>query len=153
MQTLLASLHTPSINIGGITLYRIAPQTLAPYRHMTAREMQRRAARTRFEALLLGAQRHLAEGDNTASLNPESAQQLGLLPQDWFSGPLLTVGDPFFHSRIGLGPSKSNGIAVGAEGRYNALESIIQLYGADASRIYFPYQVLFSPLRCRLGRR
>ena len=48
-QALLASLRTQPLEIGGIMLYRLAPQTLAPYRHLTALGMQRRAARARFE--------------------------------------------------------------------------------------------------------
>ena len=77
------------MNIGGITLYRVAPQTLAPYRHLTALEMQRRAARARFEALLLGAERYVNEGRDPASLSPQLAQKLGLLPEDWFGGALF----------------------------------------------------------------
>jgi hypothetical protein len=42
-----------------------------------------------------------------------------------------------------LGPGAPNGIAVGIEGRYDAFEPIIRSYGADATRIYFPYPALF----------
>ena len=48
-QKLLTSLDAQPLQVGGITLYRIAPQTLAPYRQLTALDMQRRADRARFE--------------------------------------------------------------------------------------------------------
>jgi hypothetical protein len=143
---LLASLNTQPLEIGGVTLYRLAPQTLAPYRNMTALEMQRRAALARFEALLLAAQRYLAKGGDPASLNPEQAQKLGLLPDDWFGGALFSTTNTssLFHSKLILEPSPPGGIAVGVEGWYDALEPIIRTYGADATRIYFPYPVPFS---------
>jgi len=102
-QKLLASLDTQPLDIGGITLYRVAPQTLAPYRQLTALDMQRRAARARFEALLLGAERYLAQGGDPASLSPKRAQELGLLPQDWFGGAGFSPIDAFFHCRVILG--------------------------------------------------
>jgi hypothetical protein len=34
---------------------------------------------------------------------------------------------------------------VGLEGSYDALEPIIRSYGADATRIYFPYPTPLSP--------
>ncbi|MFZ1122519.1 MAG: hypothetical protein WAN81_20025, partial [Candidatus Binataceae bacterium] len=145
---LLASLNAQPIDIGGVTLYRIAPQTLAPYRQLTASEMQRRMARARFEALLLGAERYLAQGGDPASLSPERAQQLGLLPQDWFGGAVFTTTNAnprYFHFKVVLGPSEAGRIAVGIEGCYDSLEPVIQLYRANASQIYFPYPVSFSP--------
>jgi hypothetical protein len=144
---LLTSLGVPPIDAAGITLYHLTPQTLAPYRNLTALAMEQRAERTRFEALLLGAERYLAGGGDPASLSPGLAQKLGLLPQGWFGGPLLSIGDsnPIFHSDIVLGPAQPDGIAVGLEGWYDALEPIIRTYSADASRTYFRYLKTLSP--------
>ena len=74
---MLDSLGGPAIEVGGVTLYRPTPQTLAPYRKLTALTMERRAARTRFDALLLAAKAYLDGGGDPASLSPERAQQLG----------------------------------------------------------------------------
>ena len=52
---MLDSLSVPAIAAGGVTLYRLTPQALAPYRKLTALAMEQRAERTRFDALLLGA--------------------------------------------------------------------------------------------------
>ena len=80
------------------------------------------------------------------SLSPEHAQELGLLPQGWFGGAFLGTADsnPIFRSGTVLGDAAPNGIAVGIEGRYDALEPIIRSYGADATRIYFPYPMPLS---------
>jgi hypothetical protein len=138
---MLDSLGVPAIDVGGVTLYRLTPLTLAPYRSLTALAMEQRAERTRFEALLLGAKAYLDHGGDLASLSPQRVQQLGLLPQGWFGGTLLGSDDtnPIFHSDVVLGPAQANGIAVGLEGRYDALESVIRSYGADTTRVYFPY--------------
>ena len=138
---MLDSMGVPAIDVGGVRVYRLTPQALAPYRHLTALAMEQRAERTRFEALLLGAKAYLDGGGDLASLSPEHAQQLGLLPQGWFGGTLLGSSDsnPIFNSGVVLGPAEHNGIAVGIEGWYDALEPVIRSYGADATRIYFPY--------------
>jgi hypothetical protein len=126
-------------------LHQLSPQALAPYRNLTAIAMEQRAERARFEALLLGAERYLDAGGDLASLSPERAQQLGLLPQGWFGGAFLGTGDsnPIFHSAVALGPGAPDGIAVGIEGQPDALASIIRSYRADATRIYFPYPAPF----------
>ncbi len=138
---MLDSLGVAGIEAAGVTFYRLTPQTLAPYRKLTALAMEQRADLARFEALLFGAQRYLDMGGELASLSPGRAQQLGLLPQGWFGGALPGAGDsnPIFHSSIVLGPAQPDGTAVGIEGSYDALEPIIQSYRADATRIYFPY--------------
>ncbi len=150
---MLNSLGVPAIEAGGVTLYRLSPQTLAPYRKLTALTMERRATRARFEALLLGAQRYLAKGGDPASLSPQRAQQLGLLPQGWFGGAFLSISDTntIFNSDVMLGPAQPDEIAVGIEGWYDALEPVIRSYGADASRIYFPYWVPLSPASAPRG--
>jgi hypothetical protein len=150
LHALLASLGEQPINLGGITLYRITPGILSSYRKITPVEMERRAARARFEALLSGAQHYLAEGGDPRLLDPRQVQQLGLLPTNWFGGPLFAVGDPSFHTRVGLGPTP-NGIVVGVEGTYNTLEPIIREYGTHAKRIYFPYPATFSSSATRQG--
>ena len=87
------------------------------------------------------------EGRDPASLSPQLAQKLGLLPEDWFGGALSndTGFDPVFHSSILLGPSKTGGVMIGVEGPYDALDPIVQTYGANATGTYFPNPEPFSP--------
>ena len=138
---MLDSMGVPALQAAGVTLYRLTPQVLAPYRKLTALAMERRAERARFEGLLLAAQRYLDGGGDLAALSPRRAEQLGLLPQGWFGGTFLGAGDsnPIFHSEVVLGPAEHDGIAVGVESEYDALQPVIRSYGADAAGVYFPY--------------
>lgn len=138
---MLDSLGVPAIAAGDITLYRLTPRALAQSRVETALAMEQRAQQTRFEALVLGAERYLDGGGDLASLNVERAQHLGLLPPGWFGGTLAGSGDtnPIFHSTVLLGPAGADGIEVGLEDSYRALEPIIRRYGPVSSRSYFPY--------------
>jgi hypothetical protein len=146
---LLASLDTRPLDVGGITLYRLAPKTLAPYRQLTALQMRQRAARARFDALLRGAERYLSQGHRPADLTPQKVQALGLVPLDWFGGDPFPshdhIGNPVFHLESTLGASKRDAIAVGIEGDYAALKPIVDRYGVQASAIYFPYPSRLTP--------
>ncbi|MGA8569281.1 MAG: hypothetical protein WB580_15930 [Candidatus Binataceae bacterium] len=144
---LLETLGIAPLEIGGVRLYRIPPQMLAPYRQLTALEMQQRAARARFEALLLAAQRYLARGRDPAKLTPQAVQALGLVPLDWFGGKPFPKysGNPAFNTDSTLAVSKKDTIEIGIEGSYPALKPIIDHYGDQASAIYFPYPSRLTP--------
>jgi hypothetical protein len=146
---LLASLDTPPLEVGGITLYRLAPKTLAPYRQLTALQMRQRAARARFDALLRGAERYLSQGHRPAGLTPQAVQTLGFVPLDWFGGDPFPshdhIGNPIFQLESRLSASKRDAIEVGIEGDYAALKPIVDRYGAQASAIYFPYPARLTP--------
>jgi hypothetical protein len=52
-----------------------------------------------------------------------------------------------------LGPAGRNGIAVGIEGWYDALEPVMRSYGAAASGIYFRTRRHWWPVRFRMALR
>jgi hypothetical protein len=149
MAKLVEALGIAPLEIGGVTLYRIPPQILALYRHLTALEMQQRAARARFDALLIGAERYLSQGRNPGELTPQVVQALGLVPLDWFGGEPFPSRDhirsPIFDPESILSGSKGNTIEVGIEGDYAALKPTIDRYSAQASAIYFPYPSHLAP--------
>jgi hypothetical protein len=105
--------------------------------------MQRRAARARFDALLLGVERYLSQGRNPADLTPQVVQALDLVPLEWFGGEPFPshdhVGNPIFHLESILRATKNNSIEIGLEGSFAALKPIIDRYAAQACAIYFPY--------------
>ena len=68
-----------------MTLYRIAPERLAPYLDVTALEMQQRYARARFETLLGAAQKYLASGGSPTALDAHKEQVISTTPR-WFGG-------------------------------------------------------------------
>ncbi|HVB82147.1 MAG TPA: hypothetical protein VNE82_19625 [Candidatus Binataceae bacterium] len=143
----LGELHATPIEAGAFTLYPISAQALEPYRDLSALEMQRRAARGRFEALLVAAQRYIAAGRDPAALTPRRVEALGFVPLDWFGGePFPTASpNPVFHTGAVLHASNDGTITVGIEGGYSALAPLIEQYKADADTVYFPYPMRFSP--------
>ena len=109
-----------------MTLYRIPPERLAPYMHVTALEMQQRYARARFEALLGAAQTYLAGGGNLDTLNSHREQVLRTLPQ-WFGGSAFPTLNPnkMFQVQWALGQWHPGRIALGVQGSYAALQPLI----------------------------
>lgn len=136
-------------SVGGVTLYRVAPEALKAYTSVTALEMSRRAASVLFDTLMLAADRLLSDGDSLASLTPLEAQRKGLLPASWLTGPTAQgwsiqenpVTDPGGRYRLGvwLGPMGDEHASVGVYGSYAALEPIIDRCRDKAVGVYFPY--------------
>lgn len=136
-------------SVGGVTLYRVAPAVLKPYALVTALDMRRRADSVLFDTLLLAADRWLADGNGLERLNPLAAQQRGLFPAAWLTGPTEAgwsirdnlVADPSGRYYFGawLGPMPGGHASVGVYGSYAALEPLIGRYRQSAVRVYFPY--------------
>jgi hypothetical protein len=136
-------------SVGGVTVYRVAPDALKPYASATAAEMRLRADSVLFDTLVLAADRWLAEGNSLASLTPREAQRKGLIPASWRTGPTAAgwsiqengVTDPKRRYYLGawLGPMADGHVSVGVYGSYAALDSIVSRYRQRAVRIYFPY--------------
>lgn len=143
----LGALGVKPVEIGGVSLYRMAPP-LKPYRRPSALDMRQRAASARFRTLLLAAQNYLAEGHDLAHLTPQAVQNLGLVPLDWFGGQPFPFesGNPVFHTATILGASPHGAVVVGIEGSYLDLKPTIERYGSWASAVYFPYPASLVPL-------
>lgn len=134
LQQLLPSLGLAPANIGGVSLYRIPPDTLARYRNATSLQMETLADEQRFTTSLVAAREFLAEGGNPANLSPVSTAQRGLFPMEWTSSTQMASDfSPWLHV-------ESDGtIGVGLSGTYPALCPLIERYGRYAQRISFPY--------------
>jgi len=133
----------------GVTVYRIAPAALKPYAPVTAFQMGQRADSVLFDTLMLAADRWLSDGNSLARLTPLEAQQHGLLPASWITGPIITTwstgenlvvdsGGRYFCGAW-LGRMPDGHPSVGVYGSYGALEPIIDRYRQSAVHIYFPY--------------
>ena len=140
LRDLLSTLGVQPLEVGGVTLYRIPPERLAPYLHVTALEMQQRYVRARFEVLLGTAQAYLAGGGDLATLDSHKAQVLRTAPQ-WFGGPAFPTLNPnkIFQVEWVLGQWHPGRIALGVQGSYAALKPLIAEYGPDSSGVYFPF--------------
>ncbi len=160
----LAALHdllTPftmePLDIGGVELYRISPGVLASYRDVTGIEAERRADTTLFSSILAAAWKYASEGKDPGDLTPVRAMNLKLLPADWRTGPSTvpawlagTAFDPTpsLDDRLAygvwLGRVGNAYLGVGVTGSYTSLKPIIDNFGRDASRVYFPAPKIFA---------
>jgi len=147
LRDLLATLGVQPLEVGGVTLYRLNPSTLAPYLKLSALDLQRRYAGTRFDTLLSIAERYLAGGGDLDALNDRKYELLESAPR-WFGGPAFPKLNPnrMFQVQWMLGRWHPGFAAVGVEGSYEALRPLIVRYGADAATVYFPFpQKLDTP--------
>jgi hypothetical protein len=140
LRDLLSTLGVQPLDVGGVTLYRIPPERLAPYLQVTALEMQQRYARARFEVLLGAAERYVAGGGDLATLDAHKPQVLSTAPR-WFGGPAFPTLNPnrMFQVQWALGQWHPGRVAIGVEGSYEALQPLIAQYGPDSTGIYFPF--------------
>jgi hypothetical protein len=140
LRDLLSTLGVQPLEIGGVTLYQIPPERLAPYLNVTALEMQHRYVRARFEVLLDAAEAYLAGGGKPETLDAHKQQLLSAGPQ-WFGGSGFPTLNPnkMFQVQWALGQWHPGLVAIGVEGSYEALRPLIAEYGADSTGIYFPF--------------
>ncbi len=140
LRDLLSTLGVQPLDVGGVTLYRIPSERLAPYLQVSALEMQQRYARARFEVLLGAADKYLAGGGKPETLNEQKPQVVSTAPR-WFGGPAFPTLNPnkMFQVQWALGQWHPGRVAIGVEGSYEALQPLIEQYGPDSTGIYFPF--------------
>jgi hypothetical protein len=130
------------LRIGGVTLYRLAPEMLTPYRTKTAAEAERQANVVIFDGVLTAVSTYQAERRDPALLTPLALQNLGLLPPEWTAGARDhddSDGGQESHRGVWIGYIDKNLLGIGIGGSYDGLKPVIDRYRAYASRIYFPY--------------
>jgi hypothetical protein len=158
LHTLLLPFTIRPLEIGGVELYRMAPGSLTSYHDVTGIEAERRADMTLFASMLAAAWNYASEGKDPGELTPVRAMNLKLLPADWRTGPSKvpewlagTAFDPTpsLDNRLAygvwLGRVGKAYLGVGVTGTYGALKPIIDNFGHDASRLYFPAPEELSP--------
>jgi hypothetical protein len=138
IEPLLAVLGAPTVKLGRLSFYRIPAATLAPYRDVTAAEMEELSNAERFAALLVAARRYLAQGGTAASLSPLAAAQRGVIPMRWLYG---RRGDGRFRDWLGGEPDGRISVGVLTTAP-SAVVGLIDRYGGYAEEIRYPYPSL-----------
>jgi hypothetical protein len=133
-QPMLASLDAAPIVTGGVTIYRVSPEELAPYRQLRALDMETRADRERIDTLIMAASRYLATGHDLGALSPRTADSLVLIPKGWVHYDKVIA-----FNALWIGPWQDNGVSIGITGSYAALKPLIEKYRGDTLGIYFPF--------------
>lgn len=133
-----------------MSLYKIPPLQLAAYKGQTPLDLERRADSTRFDTLVVAANKYLERTGALAGLTPPVAYRLGLLPAGWLVGPpvppyYFSQGSELRHDKgLWIGPWINGEASVGLEGSYDAIRPLIDKYRGSASQIFFPYPDQFS---------
>ncbi len=78
---LVSTVSAQRVDVGGVFLYRIDRESLAPYRSLGADEMESRYNLLRFRMLFGAAQSYLASGKPLDKLSPVQAASMGLPPE------------------------------------------------------------------------
>jgi len=144
---LMTTLGTAPIEAGGMTIYRVTPAELAPWRDATALTMETRLDQARFAALVLAAETYLHDGRPSAALTPAEVRKLGLMPTGWIVVPKKAEpswedggmnlprhpNDPHQLGDLWLGIDEQGRIEIGVAGCYPALRAVLNQYRADAA--------------------
>lgn len=140
-QWLPAGVAAP-LEVGGTTLYRIAPESLVPYLATTAVTAERKADWALFNGILTGVDKYQQEGRDRLALTPFALQSLGLLPSEWTahtkSDYYLEAGHEMYRG-VWLGYINKTLLGISIDGTYDGLKPLIDRYRPYAYRIYFPY--------------
>jgi hypothetical protein len=133
---IVATLGSPVWTGGGVTLYRVAPATLAPYRSLAWTQMEALADAQRFDALLIAAQGYLASGADPVELSPLTAAKLKLLPAAW-----LTTQSRGRDYRLYMRAESAGLISVGLMGTREGLRPLVDRCRVYARQIQFGSQL------------
>jgi hypothetical protein len=129
------------LRVGAVTLYRLAPEMLNPYRTKTAAEAERQANVAIFDGVYRAVSTYQAERRDPALLTSLALQNLGLLPPQWTAGASDhdDSSGREAHRGVWVGYFDKNLLGIGIGGSYDSLKPVIDRYRAYASRIFFPY--------------
>ena len=131
---MLAPLHLAPIENGGVEIYRVPASDLAPWRDVTALEMERRSDLSRFDSLLVAARKYVDGGGNLEQLSPRGAELLGLLPAHSTNQEGVRISNGLYLGNLGDGL-----IGIGVVGSWEGLQPVLAKYRDDAARIFFPF--------------
>jgi hypothetical protein len=134
---LLGTLGVAPLKVGGVWLYKVPLEKLAPYERVEPRELELRCARRRLEATIVASDAYLARGLAREKLNPLALQRAGLLPPSWIAGPYVReVGDISWEGDgIIAMVSGRDRITVGILGSRDVLQQMMHRYRSVAESV------------------
>jgi hypothetical protein len=131
---LVASVGVAPREISGVSLYRLSPNLLADYRapEYSGLEMERRAIRDRFAAIVTATDDYLRTGYEPSRLSEERLIAVDLLPREW-------KHDPAAFSDLHVIPWKNGGALIVELGSKAAAADMLERFGDHANVVYAPY--------------
>ena len=134
--SMMLSIDPNPTHVGGVTLYRVPLEKLAPYSRIDTATLDERVSEMRMAALIEAASVYMSRGEPLDQLTPLRAMQCGLLPPRWVDG-LNLIGRARYSSVqngliLGHTGKKAAAVAVGLFGSKESLQRLSQEYGRYA---------------------
>jgi hypothetical protein len=139
-QRTLASLGVAALNEKGVWIYKIPRDSFAAYAKLPAAQVEARADALRFDAILEGAGKYLADGHDLAKLSPLELKRLDLVARDWL---VDAATDAYTDWQIG--PAPGGQVAIVIVGSYEGIRPLIERYRGTASEIDYPAPTRWTP--------
>ncbi len=139
-QRTLASLGVAALNEKGVWIYKIPRDSFAAYANLPAAQVEARADALRFDEILEGAGKYLADGHDLSKLSPLELKRLDLIPRDW-----LVDATPHAYIDWQIASAPGGQVAIVIVGTYEGVRPLIDRYRAIASEIEYPAPTRWTP--------
>jgi hypothetical protein len=136
----LDSLGVGGLNENGVWLYKIPRDSFAAYAKLPPAQIEARANALRFDAILEGAGKYLAEGHEPSKLSALELKRLDLIPRDW-----LVDATPHAYFDWQIAPMPGGQIGIITIGSYEGVRPLIERYRTTASAIDYPAPTPWTP--------
>jgi hypothetical protein len=136
----LESLGIPGSRRDGFSIYRVPRDAFAAYGRLSSVYLETRAVSIRFDTILEAVAKYLVAGHDPAQLSPSVLKQQGLLPADW----MIDTAPDAYHDWNAFSADKGS-IGIAVAGSYPAIKPLIDRYRAQASEIFYPAPVRWTP--------
>ncbi|HKM99880.1 MAG TPA: hypothetical protein VJX23_05145 [Candidatus Binataceae bacterium] len=134
------SLGVPELNEKGVWVYKIPRDSFAAYAKLPAAQVEARANALRFDEILEGAGKYLADGHDLSKLSAVELKRLDLIPRDWL---VDAAPDAYFDWQIA--PAPGGRVSIIIVGSYQGVRPLIERYRATASEIDYPAPTRWTP--------
>jgi hypothetical protein len=136
----LDSLGVAGLNEKGVWVYKIPRGSFAEYANLSAAQIEARANALRFDTILEGAGKYLADGHDLSKLSALELKRLDLLPRDW-----LVDAAPFAYFDWQIGAATGGRVGIIIAGSYEGVRPLIERYRGVASEIDYPGATRWTP--------
>jgi hypothetical protein len=136
----LDALGVDGLNEKWAWLYKIPSDSFSEYAKLPPAQVEARANALRFDAILEGAGKYLADGHDASKLSALELKRLDLIPRDW-----LVDAAPYAYFDWQIGPAAGGGVGIIIVGSYDGVRPLIERYRAVASEINYPGATRWTP--------
>lgn len=131
----LDTLGVAGLNENGVWLYKIPPDAFGAYKSLSGAKLEARANALRFDTILEGAGKYLADGHDLSKISPLELKRLDLIPHDW-----LVDAHPPRNAYLDwqIVPTPGGRVGIIIVGSYEGVKPLLARYSATASEIDYP---------------